>query len=104
MKVTKLDRRHNCYDIMKYHVETTVDIGNSNAKIEHFKQWRAWCWEMFGPGCETKWITITPEDAGPNGECRMVSTVRWAWHTEYGEMRLYFKDDESLSAFMLKWG
>lgn len=104
MKITKLDRRHNCYNIMKYHVETTLDIQGSDTRIEHFKRWRAWCWEAFGPGTETKWIVITPIDAGNNGECRMESTTRWAWHTEYGEMRLYFKDDETLSAFMLQWG
>ena len=104
MKVTKLDRRHNCYRIMKYHVE--VDFkhlwGNDN-RIELFKEWRAWCWEVFGPGVETKWITIHAVDAGPNGQCQMESTTRWAWQTEYNEMRLYFKDDETLSAFMFQW-
>jgi hypothetical protein len=34
----------------------------------------------------------------------MVSTTRWAWQTEFKEMRLYFKDDETLSAFMFQWG
>ena len=103
MKVTKLDRRHNCHRIMKYHVEVTFDIWGSDARIERFKAWRAWCWEAFGPGCETKWITIRPEEVGPNGECQMVSTTRWAWQTEFKEMRLYFKDDETLSAFMFQW-
>lgn len=103
MKVTKLDKRHNCYRIMKYYVETTLDIWGSDARIEHFKGWRSWCWETFGPGCETKWITITPRDAGDNDECRMESTTRWAWHTEHGEMRLYFKTDIELSAFLLRW-
>ena len=104
MKVTKLDRRHNCYNIMKYHVETTFDIWGSDNRIEHFKEWRNWCWEAFGPGTETKWIVITPREVGNEGQCCMESTTRWAWHTEYNEMRLYFKDDETLSAFMLQWG
>jgi hypothetical protein len=104
MKVTKLDRRHNCHRIMKYHVEVTLDIWGSDARIERFKAWRAWCWEAFGPGCETKWITIRPEEVGRNGECQMVSTTCWAWQTEFKEMRLYFKNDETLSAFMLQWG
>lgn len=104
MKVTKLDRRHTCYGIMQYHVETTFDMRGSDMRIEHFKKWRNWCWEAFGPGCETKWITITPRESGNEGQCRMESTTRWAWYTEYNEMRLYFKDDETLSAFMFQWG
>ena len=103
MKVTKLDRRHNCYRIMKYHVEVTFDIWGSDARIERFKEWRAWCWEVFGPGVETKWITIHAVDAGPNGQCEMESTTRWAWQSEFKEMRLYFKDDETLSAFVFQW-
>ena len=105
MKVTRLDRRHNCHGIMKYHVETTYDfMGGSDSRIERFKAWRAWCWEAFGPGTETKWIVIRAKPAGDEGQCKMESTTRWAWHTEHNEMRLYFKDDETLSAFMLQWG
>lgn len=104
MKVTKLDKRHNCYRIMKYHVEPGYDIFGRDARIECFKRWREWCWEAFGPGCETKWIVIRPESAGNDGQCQMTSTTRWAWHTEYDEIRLYFKDDETLSAFMFQWG
>ena len=103
MKVTKLDKRHNCYRIMKYYVETTLNIWGSDERIEQFKEWRNWCHEAFGPGVETKWITIHAVDAGPNGQCQMESTTRWAWQTEYNEMRLYFKDDETLSAFMFQW-
>ena len=105
MKVTKLDKRHNCHRIMKYHVEVTYKHlwGNDN-RIELFKEWRNWCWEVFGPGTETKWIVVKPEDAGTEGQCQMVSKNRWAWQTEFKEMRLYFKDDETLSAFMLQWG
>ena len=105
MKVTKLDRRHTCYNIMAYHVEVTYKHlwGNDN-RIELFKEWRNWCHKVFGPGCETKWIVIRAKPAGNEGQCQMESTTRWAWHTEHDEMRLYFKDDETLSAFMLQWG
>lgn len=104
MKVTRLDRRHNCYGIMRYMVETTYDIQGCDNRIELFKRWREWCWEAFGAGTETKWIVIRPVDDGPNGECKMVATTRWAWQTEYNEMRLYLQDDATLSAFMLQWG
>jgi hypothetical protein len=89
---------------MKYYVEVTYDPRDSESRIGLFKRWRGWCWEVFGPGCESKWIVTHPVDAGPTGECQMTSTVRWAWQTEFKEMRLYFRDDETLSAFMLQWG
>jgi hypothetical protein len=103
MIVTRLDRRHNCHGIMKYHVETGYDIWGSDLRIARFKEWRAWCWEQFGPGTESKWIVLQPVATGNNGECRMESVERWAWHTEHNEMRLYFKSDAELAWFKLKW-
>lgn len=104
MRVTKLDRRYNCHTIMAYMIEADLDDADGcDLRTEVFKKWRAWCWEAFGPGCETKWIVVRPYPAGPNGECGMVSTTRWAWHTEYNEQRLYFQDEATLSAFMLQW-
>ena len=43
MKVTKLDRRHNCYSIMKYHVEVDIiHLWGKDNRIELFKERRAW--------------------------------------------------------------
>lgn len=104
MKVTKLDRRHTAYGIMKYYVEPESDwVIGMDTKFHQFQVWRNWCWEVFGPGVERKYITVTPEESGPNGECCMVSKDRWSWHTEDKEMRLYFKDDETASAFSFQW-
>ena len=104
MKVTKLDRRHNCNHIMKYYVETTLDIWGSDERAKLFIRWRNWCWEAFGPGCETKWLIVKPVPVGNLGQCTMGTDSRWAWQTEFKEQRLYFRDDETLSAFMLQWG
>jgi len=101
-KITRLDRRHACHGIMKYHVEITFNIWGKENRLAQFMEYRNWCWEMFGPGVERKWITVGPEDAGPNGQCQMVSKDRWAWHTEGDEMRLYFKSDAEMSFFTLK--
>lgn len=104
MIVTKLDRRHTCYGIMKYHIETGYDIWGSDARIAQFKEWRAWCWDQFGPGTETKWIVLTPKETAPGSEqCYMESVERWAWKTEHDEMRLYFRSDAELAWFKLKW-
>ena len=105
MKVTKLDRRYNCNHIMKYMVETTYDfMGGTDSRAKKFVGWREWCWSVFGPSSETKWLVLRPVPAGTDGQCRMVTDSRWAWDTEHGNQRLYFKDDETLSAFMLQWG
>jgi hypothetical protein len=95
MKVTKLDRRFNGHHIFKYVIEPNV-IGKEE-KIEEFKQWREWSWLVFGPSSELRFIRIQP------GQIKMESTRVWCWDTEFGNLRLYFKNDETLSAFMLKW-
>jgi len=87
---------------MQYYVEVGYDLPGCDNRIELFKSWRSWCWEAFGPGVESKWILLRPEDLG-DGKCQMVSLNRWAWQTEFKEMRLYFRDDETLSAFMFQW-
>ena len=102
-KVTKLDKRHTCHRIMKYYVEVLPTIWGIDNRIEMFKEYRNWCWERFGPGVERKWITVGPVDAGPNGQCEMVSKNTWAWHTEYEEMRIYFKSDAELAFFTLQF-
>lgn len=89
---------------MEYYVEVTHSIRGCDARVDQFKEYRNWCWQAFGPGIEAKWITVRPEDAGSNGECRMVSVDRWAWHTEYDCMRLYFKSHAELAFFVLKYG
>lgn len=96
-KITKLDRRHTCYNIMKYHVEVALDIWGKENRVAKFMEYRNWCWETFGPGVERKWILLHPTGNG------MESLNRWAWHTEYEEVRLYFKSDAELTLFALKF-
>jgi hypothetical protein len=96
MKVIKLDRRYNGHNIFKYVIEPNV-IGKDD-RIKEFKQWREWCWEVFGPSSELGFVQIRP--ATPY----MESTRVWCWDTEFDNLRLYFKDDATLSAVMLQWG
>jgi hypothetical protein len=104
-KVTKTDRRHNGHNIMKYIVEADHG-GPSDFKIDRinwFKDMRTWFSENYGPGCELKWVTVRPVDAGPDGECSMEARERWAWDTEFGNMRLYLKSDAEMTFFTLKY-
>ena len=93
MKLVKLDRRHTAYGEMTYYVDPVPSwIVGSDTKFEQFFKWRNWCWEVFGPGVERQHLDLNPE------------INQWCWLTEHGYLRLYFKDDATASAFMLKWG
>ena len=82
---------------MKYHVEVTLDIWGIENRVAKFMEYRNWCWEAFGPGVERKWIALNV------GEKGLETLNRWAWHTEYNEIRLYFKSDAELTFFTLKF-
>lgn len=81
---------------MKYHIEVTREVWGTDNRIQHFQELRNWCWETFGPGVERKWILLKAGD-------KLESVNNWAWHTEYNEMRLYFKSDAELALFYLKF-
>ena len=107
-KVTKLDRRHNGYNIMKYIVEVDWNLGESkDDRIQFFKDTRAWLWENYGPGTELKFVTLT-FDKSPNvlicpDDPSIRSVERWAWDTEFGHQRLYLKSDAEMTFFKLKF-
>lgn len=104
MKLVKLDRRHYGHGIMKYYVEPEPAwVIGMDTRFQLFQQWRAWCWEAFGPGVERKYITITPVLVSADDQCHMEAIERWAWHTEDKALRIYFKDDETASAFSFQW-
>ena len=92
VKLVKLDRRHTAHGIMTYYVDPVSNwaIGY-NTKFEQFQRWRNWCWEVFGPGVERQFLNLN------------IDINRWCWYSEYDHLRLYFKDDETASAFMFQW-
>lgn len=95
MKVIKLDRRYNGHMVFKYVVEP--DMYGKDERIEEFKTWREWCWSVFGPSSELGFIRMVP------GKTKMESDRVWSWDTEFNNLRLYLKDDATLSAVMLQW-
>ena len=96
MKVTTLDKRHTGYGKFKYYVDT--HSGPANSVILH--RWREWCWEVFGPGIELRFAIAENTMANIMG---IELPSRWAWQTEFGNFKLYFKDDETMSAFLFQW-
>lgn len=82
-RIIKLDHRHNGHTQFKYAIAPD--------KFTNFVEWRVWAWETYGPSCELMYVD------GPN-------IPQWAWHSsEDGKMRLFFKSDEELALFQLRW-
>jgi hypothetical protein len=98
MKVTTLDKRHTGYGKFKYSVDCFS--GHKSATVVILHRWREWCWEVFGPGIELRFAV----DSNGMAEVMGIDLPnRWAWQTEFGNHKLYFKDDETMSSFLFQW-
>lgn len=110
-EVTKLDRRHTGYDVMKYYIEPGYVYypGHSREfRINKFKEMRNFLWQDFGPGAELEYVTITlgttsTPDVKPPGDPGIPTLERWAWRTDQNHLRLYLKGDAELTWLKLKW-
>jgi hypothetical protein len=88
-RIQKLDKRHAGRLSFAYFVEPDATAYD---KLVVLQQWREWCWENFGAGCERD-LAFRLRDS---------HTLRWGWDTEHGHCRLYLTED-ALTFFKLKW-
>lgn len=86
-RLQKLDRRHTGREQFSHYVEVTHKL--------FLLELRNWCWAQFGPGMERDWAISLGDGRYAVG--------RWAWYTEYKQMRIYFTGDAELTAFLLFW-
>jgi hypothetical protein len=96
MKLIKLDNRHTGVGLYEYFVEVPTSVG----RVQILHCWREWCWESFGPGIELRFAV------DPRAEFKVLPIQiprSWAWQTEFGKFRLYFKDHAVASAFLFQW-
>lgn len=91
--VVKLDRRFTGRDFFVY----SLDYRYGREKIDPFLAHRNWFWETFGPSAEFNLWEKVHSDS-PNISCR------WAWETNYDQRRIYVRDEETLSPFLLTFG
>jgi hypothetical protein len=91
--VTRLDKRHKGHNQFSHYI---VPVWSSQLadKLEYFK-WRTWCWDMWGPGIEREEAITWGSD--------YYQVVRWAWHTDERQKRLYFATEKELNWFVLTW-
>lgn len=88
MKITVMDKRHKGKLWFSFYVTPTMT--SVRPKVDMFIIWREWCFETFGLGIERD-LAHHRED------------VKWAWHTEDGLLRIYFKSQKELNWFKMKW-
>jgi hypothetical protein len=94
MQVTELDGRHTGRNKFKYYIEPQINRYKFRDEwLSDFLAWRAWCWEVWGPGCELRFATDRRNNLNP----------LWGWQTEFTNQRLYLRSDSEMTMFLLKW-
>jgi hypothetical protein len=91
--VTRLDRRHKGYNKYSHYV-TPVWSSTLADKLRYF-EWRAWCWNTWGPGLEREAIL--------QFGTHLTENPKWAWHVDTYSKRLYFASEKELNWFILTW-
>ena len=82
--VKELDRRYTG----GYHFNYCIDFLYRQGPL--FREIREWCWQTWGPSCELKFIS-------------QEETPKWAWITDNHRTRIYFRDDEEVNWYKLRW-
>ena len=96
MKITQLDRRHTGYGRFSHSIEPVCNVRyGQDELLEDFLVWRAWCWQVWGPGMELRFAVENRTNPLPD--------VAWAWQTEFHNTKLYFRSLTEASAFVLQW-
>lgn len=100
-KVVTLDSRYTGNQYFKY----MIDCRGSQKEVLMF-EFRNWFWTNYGASAEFRsWVVLTGRNVifqSKNiAEPHEISPV-WAWESEYNRARIYVKDDETLSNFILQ--
>ena len=88
-KVKKLTSQYNGHGSYKY-IVSPVQFDRVAVK-EQLCEWRAWCWNTWGPSREILWALTADHE------------LPWSWDTEHGNKRIYLKTDAELTLFQLKF-
>lgn len=97
--VVKLDGRHSGRQSFKYFV--TSEGRDFRSNLLEFQKWRTWAQDTWGHGCDQTWAYYLRSE--------WPEPFHWGWLTDSGKIgsgnkfRLYFKSDEELALFKLKW-
>jgi hypothetical protein len=105
IKIVKLDRRYRGYRQFKFLIEFVRRgfLPQNNDRLKNFLKVREWCQDTWGHTCERDFHIRLSEDI-TKSEIEYKTNPHWAWHsTNNGVFRIYFKDQQELDMFTLRW-
>lgn len=107
-KLKKLDKRHTGYPDWEFYIQKPYNSSFYNALFSKnveddpriiFQNWRAWCWETWGP---SKDLAEYHNDDLFDGVGS--SNPHWCWMWDRKRLpRIYFKTSADATLFALKW-
>jgi hypothetical protein len=105
-KVKKLDSRYTGSQYFKYLIDFNAGVGNpgvvnlDNPRIR-LQLARNWFWTSYGPSGEYEYWATCFVVYTKNPDLEIPVSKDWAWDTDYGNYRIYIKDDQVLSHWVL---
>lgn len=94
---TKLDRRHSGFGIWTYSVKCKPSISRE-LSLELFHNYRAWCWDTWGPSKELTAFSNVLELNNKN-----CNNSHWCWLSDQFRRYIYLREDSDMSLFSLRW-
>lgn len=93
--IKELDGRYKGARVFKWVLDFN-SVWQDHNRRPNFQTIRNWCWETFGPGSELEThLSLNRPDIDMSD--------RWCWKTDHDDLRIYFKSDNELSIYTLKW-
>lgn len=104
IRIIKLDKRYSGYRQFRIVIEFLPTYTQKTDRLKTFLMIRDWCHDVWGHTCERDLHTRLSEDISI-GEVQYKVNPHWSWHWDPGnpKYRLYFKDQEELNMFTMRW-
>ena len=94
-RIIKTDARHAASREFEYYIEMLY-IPDIVERHLRYLEYRNYCWTTWGSSAERdEYMLLIKRDIRPN--------QHWCWHTHDTIQRLYFKTEEELVWFNLRW-
>jgi hypothetical protein len=105
-KIKKLDSRYTGSLYFKYLLNFNTGRGNPNTvnldnPMIELQKARNWFWTNYGPSGEYSYWAMCLVAYAKNPELETLVSTAWAWDTDYHHYRIYIRDDEVLSHWVL---
>ena len=103
--IIKLNGSYTGYPHFKYALN--FKMANSGVQrryynISQFQKTRVWFWDNFGPSMEIEMWLVFYKPFVKENDYKFPNVVKtWAWQTSDNKLRIYCRDDETLSHLLI---